>query len=478
MGSLGPGPRAPSRRCVDGESSVTVATLPEAQAARPQASAAAQQGRILFYLIALLLLLGFGAPTGSGLIGLPLKFILKNKLHLKAHEMATFTLAAGVPTYLAFLFGFARDTFNPFGMRDRGFLILFGGICAGVYLLFALAPVEAESLLLANLILGAVFLFVISAERGLISQIGQQKQMTGQVSAARGIFVALPAIVAILAGGALSDLLEGASAVTAAHILFLTGAAVMASVVLFGFWRPASVFDHLTDDRPPGASRLADIKRLARHWPIYPALLIWLMWEFSPGGDTPLMYYFQNTLGARDSQWGEWHAVVYADFIPTYLAFGLLCRRFPLRTLLVWGTLLGIPQYVPFLFVHSIPGAFVAAIVVGLTGGIASAAYTDLMIRSCPRGLQGTMLMMSVSLSAIVHAVGNVLGTNLYERFGGFTACVIAITTVYALILPALRFVPKRLTATADGQAPEVAFGADQGSARRDLHTVSPATDR
>jgi hypothetical protein len=440
---------------------VTAAALPEAARASSPSSGAARQGRILFYLIALLLLLGFGAPTGAGLIGLPLKFILKNKLHLKAHEMATFTLAAGVPTYLAFLFGFARDTFNPFGMRDRGFLILFGGICAGVYILFALLPVEAESLLLANLILGAVFLFVLSAERGLISQIGQQQQMTGQVSAARGVFVALPAIVAILAGGVLSDLLERVNAVAATHILFLTGAAVMASVVLFGFWRPASVFDHLTDDRPPGASRLGDIKRLARHWPIYPALLIWLMWEFSPGGDTPLMYYFQNTLGGKDSQWGQFHALVFMAAIPTYFAFGVLCRRFPLKNLLVWGTLSGIPQYVPFLFVHSIADAFIAAVVVGLTAGIASAAYTDLMIRSCPRGLQGTMLMMSVSLSAIIHALGNVLGTTLYERFGGSTICVIAITIVYALILPVLRFVPKHLTATADGQAPEVAFGAE-----------------
>ena len=71
------------------------------------------------------------------------------------------------------------------------------------------------------------------------------------------------------------------------------------------------------------------------------------------------------------------------------------------------------------------------------------------------------MLMMSVSLSAIIHALGNVLGTRLYERFGGFTICVIAITTVYALILPVLRLVPARLTATRDGEAPEVAFGTE-----------------
>ena len=42
---------------------------------------------------------------------------------------------------------------------------------------------------------------------------------------------------------------------------------------------------------------------------------------------------------------------------------------------------------------------------------------------------------------------GDVLGTNLYDHFGGFTVCVIAITVVYALILPMLLLVPKNLIA-------------------------------
>jgi hypothetical protein len=36
---------------------------------------------------------------------------------------------------------------------------------------------------------------------------------------------------------------------------------------------------------------------------------------------------------------------------------------------------------------------------------------------------------------------------------GGFTVCVIAITVVYASILPALLLVPRHLIDTADGQS-------------------------
>jgi MFS family permease len=429
-------------------------------AAAPSTLPASVRLRILIYLGVLLVLLGFGSP-GGGLIGLPISFLLKNKLHLKAHELAIFSLVAGAPSYVSFLFGFARDTWNPLGMRDRGFMVLFGGLCAAVYVLFAFIPVTYQSLLMANLLLGTCVLFVSSAQNGLTSVIGQQHVMSGQLSAGWNIFGSLPGIAALILGGFLSDLMEGRDAARAAHLLFLVGAAIMALVALYGLWRPASVFDNVQVERPSDARPRDEIRRLVKHWPIYPALLIWLLWNFAPGSGTPLQYYLQDTLHAKDAQWGQWNAIFSASFIPTFLVFGVLCRKFPLKALLFWGTVVAIPQMVPLLFIHSVTGALIAAMPIGLMGGVATAAYLDLMIRSCPVGLQGTLMMMSAALYAIVQGLGNVLGTNLYDHFGGFTVCVIAITVVYALILPVLLLVPNRLIDTADGQTPKVAFTAD-----------------
>ena len=75
----------------------------------------------------------------------------------------------------------------------------------------------------------------------------------------------------------------------------------------------------------------------------------------------------------------------------------------------------------------------------------------DLLIRACPKGMEGTMMMMAWSLFALSVNGGNLWGTDLYDRHGGFVACVIATTIVYALILPVLLLVPKKLIATADG---------------------------
>jgi hypothetical protein len=420
---------------------------------------------IFLYLGILIVLLAFGAPSG-GLIDIPVSFFLKNRLHLTAHEVANFRLVAAIPLYLSFGFGFVRDMWNPLGMRDRGFILLFGGISALLYILFAFTPMSYGTLVIAVVTLTVSSLFVASAQNGLTSVIGQQHAMSGQISAVWNVFLSIPTVGALLIGGKLSGLLEDENPDSAIRILFLVGAAIMATIALYALWKPAEVFDNIRAENGTGRHPIEDLKRLVRHWPIYPAMLIWLLWNFAPGSTTPLQYHLQNSLHATDAQWGQWNAIFAASFIPTFLVFGFLCRRFPLKTLLLWGTVAAVPQMVPLLFINTVPEALIAAIPIGLMGGVATGAYLDLVIRSSPRGLQGTTFMMASSLYFVVSRFGDVLGTNLYDHFGGFAVCVIAITIVYALILPALLLVPRHLTVTADGQIPKFAFGTPESGSQ------------
>jgi Na+/melibiose symporter-like transporter len=335
-------------------------------------------------------------------------------------------------------------------MNDRGYMLLFGAITAGLYICFTFMPVTYITLLLALPLLTISFLFVASAQNGLASTIGQQHAMTGRVSTVWNIFGSLPGIAALLIGGSISDMLEGESVEYAGRTLFFSGAVIMGAVAIYALWKPKALFDNIYAETP--TQPLKDIKRLARHWPIYPALLIWLLWNFAPGSATPLQYHLQNNLHATDAAWGQWNAIFAASFIPTFMLFGILCQKLPLKTLLFWGTAVAVPQMVPLMFTASVEGALIAAIPMGLMGGVATAAYLDLIMRSCPKGLQGTTLMMSSSLLVVISRFGDVLGTNLYDHYGGFSVCVIAITLVYALILPTLLLVPKHLIAAADGQ--------------------------
>ena len=90
------------------------------------------------------------------------------------------------------------------------------------------------------------------------------------------------------------------------------------------------------------------------------------------------------------------------------------------------------------------------------------AAYLDLLIRSCPPGLQGTVLMMSTGLYYIATRFGDVLGASLYENYGGFSVCVGMMTLVYAAILPVLRLIPQGVAETADGDAGLIGLAPDR----------------
>jgi hypothetical protein len=127
----------------------------------------------------------------------------------------------------------------------------------------------------------------------------------------------------------------------------------------------------------------------------------------------------------------------------------------PLYKLLWWGTIVAVPQMIPLAFIHSGNLALLLAVPIGLMGGIATAAYFDLAIRSCPPGLQGTLMMLVEGVFALSARGGDLLGSGIYNSSPehGFLYCVIATTIVYALILPLILLVPRDLIATADGES-------------------------
>lgn len=426
----------------------------DAATAAPGVLPAAERARIFLYMGGLIVLLAFADPNG-GMMDVPVTFFLKNKLHLEASEVATFRLIAAIPLYLSFLFGFARDRWVLSGRGDRELILLCAGSAVVLYLLFAGTSISYAALLAAMMLLTCVFLFIAAAQSGLMSSLGQQHAMTGQASATSNISATLPAVGALLAGGSFSQYLESHDASQATTLLFLAGAAVSTLVAAYALLRPRAVFAERAA-RPETPHFMEDLRRLARCREIRPALAIWLLWNFAPGSTTPLQYHLQNALHAPDSIWGAWNAIFAASFIPTFIAYAWLCQRVTLKKLLWIGTLIAIPQFVPLLFVKSTTGALIAAIPIGLLGGISTGAYFDLIMRACPPGLQGTVMMFSTGLYFVSSRFGDVLGTRIYDRFGGFGICVAMITTVYASILFVLPRIPQGLVTYADGETPKV----------------------
>ena len=411
---------------------------------------AAVRFRIMLVGGAIYMLINLAAPC-NGLVSIPVTFFLKNRLHLASHQVAMFNLWVSIPIFVGFLSGFLRDRWNPFGAGDRGHLLIFGGGSAVVYAALAFVNPTYAALLAGVLLVMAVSQTALSAAAGLTSTIGQQHAMAGQMGTTLAIATSFPAFAAYLIGGAISGFIEGKDAATAERILFLIPAAIMVLVAVFGALGPRPLFEASRQDRSTH-SAMADVARLLKHWPIYPVLLTQLLWQFAPAMGIVLQFHMSNTLHATDAQWGEWNAIFAVSFLPIYLLYGWLCQRVKLGWLLWIGAVVTVFQMVPLLFIHTATGALIAAAPMGAMGAIAVVALTDLAIRSCPPGLQGTMMMLYAGAYWIALRLGDVWGTDLYDHHGGFVTATLATIGVYALVLPVLLFVPRRLLATKDGE--------------------------
>jgi MFS family permease len=416
-----------------------------------QTAPAGERGRLLGYAGLLMLLAMTAAPYG-GLMSIPLLFFLKNRLHLAAHQLALFNLWTSIPLYAGFLFGLIRDRWSPFGLGDRGHLILFGALTAAGYVATALVPPTYAALLIGLVVVTAAIQTALGAANGIFSSLGQRHLMPGQASAVLNISTVLPSLAGFVMGGVISQGLEGESPQAAARTIFLLGAGLTAVLAVAGGLGPRALYT--AHDKARETHLFGDLARLMRSWPVYPPLILLLLWNFAPSFGAALQYHLANTLHASDAQVGGFYAIFWGLYIPCFLTYGWLCQRVRLSRLLLWSTLLAIPQMLPLLFVHSAEGALWAAVPMSLMGGFASAAYFDLAIRSCPAGLQGAMMML-VSTSAYYIALrfGDVLGADIYDHHGGFVMTVVASTVVYALMLPVLLLAPRRLTSTTDGEA-------------------------
>lgn len=418
--------------------------------ATPEDSSAT--GRIFLYFGTLTFLVYFVLPHGY-LVDITTTYMLKDRLHADATEVSLFRLVTGLPVYLSFVFGLTRDLWNPLGLRDRGYFFIFAPVTAAIFFWMAFTHLSYWGLFAGMLLVMATFRLVAAAYQGLIALTGQEKLMSGRLSALWQIVSSIPYIAGGVASGWISENFKPEQT-------FILVAVITLGIAVFGLWKPKAVFNHAYD-KPiaRGSDFVGDLKRLVRHRAVYPAVLIMFLFQFSPGANTPLQFYLTDTLHASESVYGDYYAIFAGAFIPIFFLYGWLCKRFALRTLLWWGTIITVPQMVPLAFIHTGAQALWLAAPTGMLGGVASAAYYDLAMRSCPPGLQGTLMMLVDGALQLSYRGGDLLGSKIYASSptNGFLYCVIATTAVYALILPVLLLIPKSLIATADGEAnPEI----------------------
>ncbi len=404
-------------------------------------------GAIFQYFTPLTLLVFLVLPNGF-LLDIATSFMLKNVVRATPEQIANFRLLTAIPVYLSFCFGLTRDLWNPFGLKDRGFFMVFGAVTAALFLFMSEFPLSYSGLLVSMFLVMFSFSFVAAAARGLLALVSQEQLMSGRLSALWNALSSVPYVFGAFASGYL-----------AAHLLpgrtFMLVAAMSALIALLGLWKPRAVFGHAYDQPVARGTKLVgDLKRLVKHRAAYPAVLLVCLCQFSPGFNTPLQFYLASDLHVPDTVYASFQGIMMAGYIPAGVLYGYLCKRLPLRTLLWWATLLWLPAAIPLLLIHSVASALWVALLVGLANGFAFTTFWDLSLRSCPPGLQGALMMMVAGMYELAYRGGDVVGTQIYAHSAthGFLYCVAAGTATSALMLPILLLIPKKLVATADGE--------------------------
>jgi predicted MFS family arabinose efflux permease len=407
-----------------------------------------KSSRHIFLYFGLLTFFLYSAFPQGYFLDITTAYMLKDRLHASATQVSLFRLMTALPLYLSFIFGLTRDLWNPLGMRDRGYFLVFGLAAEAVYLWMAFSRLTYTSLFVGMFLVMLLFRFIAAGYQGLLALIGQEQLMSGRLSALWNNVQSVPYILGAFFSGYVAEHLSPRQT-------FLIAAALTLLIVLHALWKPRAVFGHAYDQPlARGADLIGDIRRLLKHRAAYPAVLALFIFQFAPASNTPLQFYLTDQLHASDAVYGYFNAIFLAAFMPGFFLYGYLCKKVSLYKLLWWGTIIAVPQMVPMALIHSASIALIVAVPIGMMGALAFASYYDLAMRSCPPGMQGTLMMLADAFFFISYRGGDYVGARIYSSnpAKGFLYCVIATTAAYALILPVLLLIPKALIATRDGE--------------------------
>ena len=393
------------------------------------------------YFASLTIAGAFGDP--SGLLSLPILFTLKDRLGLGPQDLALFEALTFIPVYLGFAFGFMRDRWRPFGLGDRGYLLLGAPVAIACYVWLAAGELSYWPLLGATCLAMIAYQFCDVASEALLTAVAQRHLMTGRLSAVVEGAEALPGILAVLAGGWMA-------AQTSMGLAFTIAALSSLAMLAHVFWYPREGLEGDAPSEPE--SHRAAMRRLWRHPPLRIVVIVAAVWNLSLAWGTPYFFYLSSELHLPSEVLGMCRAAGLACAVVVAPLYTLLCQRLMLKHLLRMAIVASLAPGFLYLMVSDASQAVTVSVLVGLPTAFGHMALFDLLRRACPRDLEGTAMTLSFSALAIAAGAGDLLGAWIYAH-GGFATALVADTIANACVLPLLALLPADLVSRCDGEA-------------------------
>lgn len=375
---------------------------------------------------------------------LPIRLWLKNHLHVGMSELAGFTFWAGLAWYLKPIFGLVVDAFPLLGTRRRSYMILSAILGAASWMVVSLGQGSYAAFLGGTILLGIFMVFGSTIMGALLVEAGQKYGATGRVSAVREVVQNGCYIITGPIGGFLAGKAFGLTAGIGAGLL-LSLAAV--AYVYLPEKPVAQRNEHVWSDAGN------QLKLVFASRTLWAAAGLIVLFFFSPGFTTPLLYRQQNMLKFSDQFLGTLTLVDGIALVAGGALYGLICRRFELRTLLMVGIVCYGGSALLYLGYHpNHAGAIEIEILAQFLQGVGVLPLYDLATRATPRGGEGMGYALMMSARNIALFGADWVGSKLLEKHLAWDALVWlnAGTTLVCLLL--VPFLPSVLMRKREGE--------------------------
>jgi predicted MFS family arabinose efflux permease len=278
---------------------------------------------------------------------------------------------------------------------------------------------------------------------GLQVALSQRYGATGRLASLRSAIDGVLILCGAPLGGLLATLAFGWTSVTGALVL-----ASFIPVVLRLYREPPAV-----RLQAPGEEARAQLRQIARARPLWAAAWLLFLFSLAPGFQTPLLYIQQDLLRLDPRLMGLLPVCAGIGWIVGAALYSRLCRRFPLRRLLVVGIALNGVGALLYLFYRSVLAAATIEAVFGVLFALGSLPLYDLAARATPKGSESFGFGLMLSIANIGQfAISDPIGSLLYARYHFPLSKLVWVNTLSTLaVLLFLPLVPRALLAAREG---------------------------
>jgi Na+/melibiose symporter-like transporter len=388
---------------------------------------------------ALVIAIGWLATNlGLQIATLPLKFVLKDEVHLSAAVLSSFFAIGNFSNYVKPLAGVMTDSIPLCGTRRRHYL-LFSLLATGVFwILLSLVPRTYSWMLPVYAVMYVGVVFTSSTLGGVMVEAGNHFRAAGRLTAQRIAMFKLAEVLGGPTGGLLAvfPFVVPATLGAALHLLLIP--------FLMRFLppeRPVKLVTGVWQEVARQGRVLAQSRTL-----LAAAGMIFLL-AASPGLITPLFFYQTNVLGFSKPFVGLLALITAAAGIVAAILYYPLCRVLSLRVIVSGSIIVHAAGALCYLFYRSHESAIVISAISGMTATFAMLPVYDIALRATPRGSEAIGYALMMSMWNLTNALSDVIGAAIFERFDRNLGPLIWIDTATTLVvLAVVPFMPKALS--------------------------------